>query len=72
MEEIIEHEETGLLFKPGDVTDLCNAIVRLREQKQLQSEMREAARKDFTLHYTGPTNYELLMAIYRRALDRAA
>jgi glycosyltransferase involved in cell wall biosynthesis len=41
--EVIRHGETGLLFRPGDVTDLAAGIHRLAGEPQLRARLAAAA-----------------------------
>ncbi len=43
--ELIKVEETGLLFKPGDVDAICDAIHRLWQDDAKVKEMHEACKK---------------------------
>ena len=42
--EVTVHEETGLLTKPGDVSDLSKAMCRLVDDKRLQEALSKNAR----------------------------
>ena len=39
----VKHEENGLLFKPGDVTDLAASMLRLTMEPGLSERLRNAA-----------------------------
>lgn len=67
MADLIEHGRTGRLFQPGSATDLVEQVQWLLDHPQARADMRSAAREEFEAHYTGERNYQLLMAIYRRA-----
>jgi len=41
--EIVKHEETGLLFPPGDPQSLAEAIIRLLEDEELRLRLRKNA-----------------------------
>jgi glycosyltransferase involved in cell wall biosynthesis len=43
VEDIITHEETGLLVQPGDVTALTEALTRLVEDPELRARLGAAA-----------------------------
>lgn len=66
--EIIEHAKTGLLFIPGDQQDLVRQIHWLKNNPQQVSKMRQEARTRFLTHYSSPSNYEKLLAVYRDAI----
>lgn len=50
--EIIEHEKTGLLVKPGDTEDLLRAINRLYEDRELSEGLGENAKEAALREYT--------------------
>jgi glycogen synthase len=43
--ELVQHEETGLLFKPESVDDFCQQATRLLEQKSLREQIAHRARQ---------------------------
>lgn len=43
--ELVEHEQTGLLFKPDDIEDFCHQAERLIEQENLRHEIGSRARE---------------------------
>ena len=44
LEEVVEHEKTGLLVPPGDAAALAEAILRLAENPEMRRNMGEAGR----------------------------
>ena len=64
-------EKTGLHFPPGDVGGLRQQVERCSRDLQVMRSMRTAARAAFEESYTGPVNAELLLDIYRKAIDTA-
>ena len=68
MEELIDDDRTGLLFKPGNSAALADAVKKLASDAAHLAEMRHDARKEFELHYTADRNYASLMNIYADAL----
>ncbi|RME88071.1 MAG: glycosyltransferase [Anaerolineae bacterium] len=52
MEEIIRHEETGLLVPPEDSDALAKALARLLSQPALRQRMGEAARQRVAREFT--------------------
>jgi glycosyltransferase involved in cell wall biosynthesis len=68
MAEVIEEERTGLLFAPGDTLDLQRSVSRLWEHAEHSAEMGRQARAEFERRYTADHNFDLLMALYDRAL----
>jgi glycosyltransferase involved in cell wall biosynthesis len=68
--EIVADGRTGLLFRPGDASDLADKVrVALSDRARLDA-MRLAARREFEMKYTAAQNYDQLMAIYHAALAR--
>jgi glycosyltransferase involved in cell wall biosynthesis len=67
LEELVDHERTGRLFRSGDPEDLAGQAEWLLGHDL--ATMRRAAREQFERHYTAEKNYALLMSIYRRAID---
>jgi glycosyltransferase involved in cell wall biosynthesis len=67
---IIKEGINGVMFKPGDSTDLLKMVKPLWENSVKLSVMAEAARKEFEEKYTADTNYDILMEIYREAILR--
>jgi glycosyltransferase involved in cell wall biosynthesis len=66
MAEIIRDMETGMLFKPGDVTDFLNKTEWLWNHPEEADRMGRQARLEFEKDFTPERNYELLMDIYRK------
>lgn len=69
--ELVDHQENGLLFRPGDVDDLTTQIRWALDHPDEFAAMRGRARATFEARYTADRNYELLMEIYDRAKRRA-
>jgi len=61
-----------MVFRAGDPGDLAGKV---REFVAMpagrHAEMRRAARAEYEAKYTAERNYEMLMAIYAGAIDRA-
>lgn len=68
--ELVEHGRTGLHFRPGDPGDLATRIEELLASPERLAAMRRAARAEYEAKYTAERNYEMLMAIYERAIER--
>lgn len=66
--EIVEHERTGLLFRPGDAEDLARKIEALATSA-LRLEYGRAAQAVFEQKYTAERNLSMLMDIYRQAQE---
>ena len=70
--EIIENRRTGLHFRPGDPQDLADRVSWAAENPQELHAFGVNARKTYLDKYTAERNYEMLMSIYRAALEPAA
>jgi glycosyltransferase involved in cell wall biosynthesis len=68
MATMIRHGETGWLFTPNDPMSLREVVLSLWEQHAQLREMGKNARAEYLNHYTAERNYELLIAIYERAI----
>jgi glycosyltransferase involved in cell wall biosynthesis len=71
MEELLVHQETGLLFEPRSASALSQAISKLYRKSDLQ-DVRRRARREFEDKYSLEQSYHCLMSIYQRALERYA
>jgi len=69
MEEIVEDERTGLHFEPGNSEDLAAKVEWAWIHTKEMQEMGREARREYELKYTAQKNYEMLMEIYRRAME---
>ena len=67
MPELVEHQQTGLLFEAGSHVDLAAQVEFLLNDPQAWQRMRGEARAQFEAHYTAPQNYAALMHCYERA-----
>ncbi|EKQ68644.1 glycosyltransferase [Leptolyngbyaceae cyanobacterium JSC-12] len=65
--ELIDHERTGLHFRPSDSADLAAKIQWLLDHPVELKQMRQAARTEFEAKYTAEDNYHRLMEIYTQA-----
>ena len=72
MKELIDPGKTGVLFHPGDPEDMARQILHLAGDGPALAAMRLLARQEFVNQYTPQRNHDMLMNIYRRALDRRA
>jgi glycosyltransferase involved in cell wall biosynthesis len=70
MENLVEHQRTGLHFEPGNVADLIAKVQWTFEHPREWESMRQSARAEYEAKYTSERNYELLMGIYNAALKR--
>ena len=68
--ELIDHERTGLLFRPSDSSDLAEKINWLLANPQALSQMRQEARAEFEAKYQAADNYKRLLEIYESAISK--
>lgn len=71
IQEVVQDGRTGLHFNPGDPADLAAKIAWAYSHPVQLKEMGREARREFEVNYTAERNYELLMDIYRLAVQRA-
>lgn len=67
MIELVEPEETGVFFEPGNCDDLAAQVERLARDSDQHAQMRRHARSAFEDKYSTEANYPKLMEIYARA-----
>ncbi len=66
--EIIQHQKTGLLFKPGDSEDLFQKLEWIKNNPEKGLQMGRNAQIEFKLQYDSEIYYHQLMAIYKSFL----
>lgn len=71
MAEIVKDGYTGLLFAPGDASDLCSKILWAADHPDDMIRMGANARREYELRYTPEKNYDALMDIYHQAIHQA-
>lgn len=67
--EIVIDGVTGLLFNPGDPTDLAAKVRWAWDHPAEMAQMGMNARREYEAKYTADRNYELLLGIYGRAIS---
>lgn len=67
MPHLIEHERTGLLFRPADADDLAAKVAWAHANPEKLAAMRGNARAEYELKYGAERNVRLLLDIYDRA-----
>lgn len=68
--DLVRHGETGLLFEPGDASDLAAKARELLDHPEETARMGRAAHKMYQRKYTPQRNYQRLMEIYDAAMQR--
>lgn len=69
MVEIVDEGRTGLFFTPGDAGDLSAQVQWALTHPEEMAQMGRRAREEFQASYSAERNYEMLMAIYQKALE---
>jgi glycosyltransferase involved in cell wall biosynthesis len=72
MAEMIRHEETGMLFEPGNVGRMVDCTRRLVSDHLLRTSIRHNARASYLLHFVPEANVRRLEQIYERAITPAS
>ncbi len=67
--EIVVDGVTGILFNPGDPTDLASKVRWAWDHPAEIARMGMNARHEYETKYTADTNYEMLMSAYNRAIS---
>lgn len=70
VEEIVDNGKTGLLFEPGNSSDLAEKIKFMLENKKELIQMGKNSRKEFEEKYTDEKNINILLNIYKNVLDK--
>jgi glycosyltransferase involved in cell wall biosynthesis len=69
MQELIKNHHTGVLFEPGQADHLATLVGDLWADFGKLRQMRKAVRAEYENLYTFEPNYQMLMAVYQRALE---
>lgn len=68
--DIVEHNRTGALVRPGDAAQLAAEIKRLWAAPELCTDLGEAAKEQATVRYAEVTVYGQVLASYEAACKR--
>ena len=71
MAEVVDDGRTGLHFMPGDAEELAARVDWLLDHPEEAAAMGREARREYESRYTAARNYEMLVEIYRSAMERA-
>jgi glycosyltransferase involved in cell wall biosynthesis len=71
MADLIEEGVTGLLFEPGDATQLAERLAWARANPGRMRRMGANARAEYERKYTPEVNFAQLQAIYREVLKES-
>ena len=72
MQEIVADGRTGLHFTAGDADDLAAKVAWACTHPEEMQAMGRAARAEYEAKYTAERNYDMLMEVYQKVLQRAA
>jgi glycosyltransferase involved in cell wall biosynthesis len=72
MQEIVADGRTGLHFTAGDADDLAAKVEWAWTHAEEMQAMGHAARAEYEAKYTAERNYDMLMGVYQKVLQRAA
>ncbi len=70
MAELVDEGRTGLLFEPGSSEDLAVKVEWVWMHPKEMAEMGHEARREYEVKYTAERNYEMLMEIYHKVIER--
>jgi glycosyltransferase involved in cell wall biosynthesis len=70
--ELVEDGVTGLLFEPGNASDLAEKLQWAQQNAEKMRQMGQNARKRYEADYSAEKNYGQLMAIYSDAIDECS
>jgi glycosyltransferase involved in cell wall biosynthesis len=68
MSQLIKHEQTGLLFEPGNTQALVDSLNRLVSDEALLSKMQQNARSEYLEQFETEANACRLLQIYEQAI----
>jgi glycosyltransferase involved in cell wall biosynthesis len=71
MQEIVEHDRTGVLFTPGDADALAGAVSRLDAMPAEVERMGREARLRYETHYAVGPAHDRLLDAYEQAARRS-
>lgn len=66
--ELVKDGKTGYLFKPGNINDLANKLIKLFNNPSFKTEMGKYAQNIFNKYYNPGKHYSQLVKIYNDAI----
>jgi len=69
LQEMVTDKCTGIHFVPGNAEDLACKVEWAWTHPREMEEMGQAGRAEFVAKYTADRNYQMLMGIYKRAIE---
>jgi glycosyltransferase involved in cell wall biosynthesis len=70
MESVVEPQQSGLHFAPGDAADLIHQVDWMLDHPREWQALRQRTRAVYEARYSAERNYEMLMQIYKAVLQR--
>lgn len=71
LQTLVTENQTGILFAPGDESDMLEQIRKIWEKPEILQRCGAAAQKESVEKYSAQKNHELLSTIYQAAVDHA-
>lgn len=68
MLELVEENQTGRFFDPGNAEDLAEKVSGMFADHEVQTRLRARVRQEYLEKFTPKTNYNELISIYHEAL----
>ncbi|OIO34765.1 MAG: hypothetical protein AUJ70_00275 [Candidatus Omnitrophica bacterium CG1_02_40_15] len=68
--EIIEHEHTGILVRPGDIFEMVNSVIRVLKDRELSKNLATEARKKIEREYSLVKMAEDTIKVYEEACKK--
>jgi glycosyltransferase involved in cell wall biosynthesis len=72
IEELVTHEETGLLTKPGDIEGLAKCLQRLLKDAELRRRLADRARQLIEERFNLQTNFATLRKLLGEMIEQRA
>ena len=69
LQEMVADKRTGIHFVPGNAEDLACKVEWAWTHPREMEEIGRSGRAEFLAKYTADRNYEMLMGIYKRAIE---
>ncbi len=66
--DLITHEETGLILKPGDAGQLATAILQMHQDREARERFAQRGYERLKSHYTESIVAETLEGLYRKCI----
>lgn len=69
MADLLQNNVTGILFDPENISDLRAKVKWLASQDEVLKDMGKRARRLYEEKYAAEKNYEILLGIYKKAIE---